>query len=340
MATTPITALTADTAPTPDDLLVTVTDPAGTPATRKVTLSAAVAGAGVIVEDETGTSYTIDAADTGRVKRFTNAGLVTVTLPHGIAVGTVVSLLAWGAAGITVQDNGTSVVQEEGAVAQYDTATCVVVATNTWLVAAGNSLVISDEGSPLASIAASLDFVGAGVTASGTGAAKTITIPGGSGQAPWFLSPDHGIVPFDAVGLSVGTSNHAWYAPATLQAGATITGVSLNVNTQSGNICVGLYDSAGERVATSGSVACPAVGISTVSFTAGYVASAGRYYLAIAADNTTAKFLAVGNGIASGAPPYFARFQASAFPLPTTATFTNTGLRHFALVGVISGGYP
>lgn len=39
-------------------------------------------------------------------------------------------------------------------------------------------LVVKDEGSALATGAASVDFVGAGVTASGTGADKTVTIPG------------------------------------------------------------------------------------------------------------------------------------------------------------------
>ena len=42
------------------------------------------------------------------------------------------------------------------------------------------SITIKDEGSSLATAATSIDFVGAGVTASGAGAAKTITIPGGA----------------------------------------------------------------------------------------------------------------------------------------------------------------
>lgn len=47
-------------------------------------------------------------------------------------------------------------------------------------VGGGSSLTVKDEGGALATAATSLDFVGAGVTASGTGAAKTITIAGGS----------------------------------------------------------------------------------------------------------------------------------------------------------------
>jgi hypothetical protein len=44
-----------------------------------------------------------------------------------------------------------------------------------------SSLTIADEGSNLSTAATTLNFVGAGVIASGTGATKTITISGGSG---------------------------------------------------------------------------------------------------------------------------------------------------------------
>jgi hypothetical protein len=47
----------------------------------------------------------------------------------------------------------------------------------------GSALTVADEGSPLSTDATTLDFVGAGVTASGAGATKTITIPGGGSSA-------------------------------------------------------------------------------------------------------------------------------------------------------------
>ena len=47
----------------------------------------------------------------------------------------------------------------------------------------GNTLQIKDEGSALPSSTAILNFVGSGVTASGTGTEKTITIAGGSSYA-------------------------------------------------------------------------------------------------------------------------------------------------------------
>jgi hypothetical protein len=54
----------------------------------------------------------------------------------------------------------------------------------TWIggqLGASAGLTVEDEGTPLATAATTLNFVGAGVTASGTGAEKTITIPGSSG---------------------------------------------------------------------------------------------------------------------------------------------------------------
>ena len=44
----------------------------------------------------------------------------------------------------------------------------------------GSSLTVQDEGSSLSTAATTLNFVGSGVTASGTGATKTVTISGGA----------------------------------------------------------------------------------------------------------------------------------------------------------------
>ena len=64
--------------------------------------------------------------------------------------------------------------------------TNVTLATNNssdtiTINAAGGALTIQDEGVDLTTDATTLNFVGAGVTASGTGATKTITITGGGG---------------------------------------------------------------------------------------------------------------------------------------------------------------
>ena len=68
----------------------------------------------------------------------------------------------------------------------FAAGTNVTLATNNssdtiTINAAGGALTIQDEGTDLATDATTLNFVGAGVTASGTGATKTITITGGGG---------------------------------------------------------------------------------------------------------------------------------------------------------------
>jgi hypothetical protein len=63
----------------------------------------------------------------------------------------------------------------------------------------GLAVTVQDEGTPLATIADTLDFVGAGVTASGTGTTKTITIPGGGNTSGQF------IVGFDGGGSALAS---------------------------------------------------------------------------------------------------------------------------------------
>ena len=53
---------------------------------------------------------------------------------------------------------------------------------DTLTIAGAASLSVQDEGSALSTAATTVNFVGAGVTASGSGATKTITIPGGGGD--------------------------------------------------------------------------------------------------------------------------------------------------------------
>lgn len=69
----------------------------------------------------------------------------------------------------------------------FAAGTGITLATNNssdtiTINAAGGALTIQEEGVSLATDATTLNFVGAGVTASGTGATKTITITGGGGS--------------------------------------------------------------------------------------------------------------------------------------------------------------
>lgn len=78
-----------------------------------------------------------------------------------------------------------------------NTSAPTIGTTSLTFATAGAALTVKDEGASLATLATSIDFVGAGVTASGTGAVKTITIPGGgSGAAfPFPMDPEDPIEP-------------------------------------------------------------------------------------------------------------------------------------------------
>lgn len=80
----------------------------------------------------------------------------------------------------------------------------------------GAALTVQDEGASLATAAGTLNFTGAGVTASGTGAVKTINVPGGGGVAsPFWWHSDNAPASPDAAnrefteGTTVGTLTRA-----------------------------------------------------------------------------------------------------------------------------------
>ncbi len=71
-----------------------------------------------------------------------------------------------------------------------------------------NTVIVQEEGVPLATAADTLDFVGAGVTASGVGATKTITIPGDTAPG--------------TPALTLGTTNATGAAATPIATDATI----------------------------------------------------------------------------------------------------------------------
>lgn len=156
------------------------------------------------------------------------------------------------------------------------------------------------------------------------------------GVVPWALMPYYGNAVSELI--TVGSANRALYIPCVLTGAATITGVKVYIGTSSGNLCVGLYDSSGTRVATSGAVASPGITFRTINFTAAYSAAAGRYYLALSADNVTVTFAGTSNSV--GGVAATVKYQDTAHPLPTSITSAGESGRAIALVGVITGGFP
>lgn len=86
------------------------------------------------IEDVASTSYTLVAADLGKIKRFTSGSAVTVTVPNTLSTGFHCMLSQNGAGQVTVQGDGTLTLRNYGTqlklAGQYAVASVVVVASN------------------------------------------------------------------------------------------------------------------------------------------------------------------------------------------------------------------
>lgn len=201
-----------------------------------------------------------------------------------------------------------------------------------------SGIAVEEEGSSEGTGILTLNFTGdVDVSVSGTEATIDFDATiGGSPVVPWMLTPEYGIYHLTFRGL--GANNRIIYVPCTLPAAATITGLRIHVGSSNGNVCVGLYDSAGNRVATSGTVATPAAGRQAVAFTSSYAASAGRYWMALQASSSTATFSVLDDN--TNAIVATCQFQDAALPLPASTTFAGETARAPNIIGMISGGYP
>ena len=132
----------------------------------------------------TGT-YTLPTASSivlGGVKvgsNLTISGDGTLAAQTGASVNCFSTIAISGQNSVTADSNSDTLTFAAG--------TNVTLATNAssdtiTINAAGGALTIQEEGVSLATDATTLNFVGAGVTASGIGATKTITITGGGGS--------------------------------------------------------------------------------------------------------------------------------------------------------------
>lgn len=111
-----------------------------------------------------------------------------------------------------------------------------------WVASAptgGGTITTKDEGSTLSSAVTTLDFTGAGVTASGAGATTTINIPGGGGGDPTI--PSGGT-------LYDGTSTSGWTqhnSPDTFDVTTISDHFYLQETTMGGGNTVGVYRAVG-----------------------------------------------------------------------------------------------
>ncbi len=102
----------------------------------------AVATAMIALNAQTGTTYTAVLADDGKLITCDNASAIALTIPPNSSVafgiGTQINIMQLGAgqvtitagAGVTLRSAGTKV-KTNG---QYSVATCVKIATDTWVL--------------------------------------------------------------------------------------------------------------------------------------------------------------------------------------------------------------
>jgi hypothetical protein len=117
------------------------------------------------------------------------------------------------------------------------------------------------------------------------------------------------------------SANAAAFIPFRIGQAATVLKLGWhNGGVVSGNVDCGIYNEAGSRIVSAGST--PASGTSAIQAvdTTDITLQPGRYYLALAVDNTTQTFLAWSLGVAAYVRMLALANQASAFPLPATAT--------------------
>lgn len=139
-------------------------------------------------------------------------------------------------------------------------------------------------------------------------------------------SPDKWVGPYSPADQTTTTAwavaNQARLSAVTVSRAITTSTMTTRIGIASGNIDAGIYDDNGNRLASTGSIACPTAAVTvTLTLTSSVTLSSGqRYWFALCADNTTVTFSAKG---ATGTPPSVAgRINtgtvSSSFPLPAT----------------------
>ena len=90
---------------------------------------------------QTGTSYTLTAADSAKVITMNNASAITVTVPSGVFVaGDVITVLQIGAGQVTFSASGTTITSTGATAAspkiraQYAAAQVICTGTNTFTI--------------------------------------------------------------------------------------------------------------------------------------------------------------------------------------------------------------
>jgi hypothetical protein len=131
----------------------------------------------------------------------------------------------------------------------------------------------------------------------------------------------HSAIGFNATATTWGTAGRAIYIPVTVPRPLTVYQMAVRVQTQSGNIDVGIYDVAGTRLVANGNVAMAAAGVQTFNITDTLLAP-GYYFLAVLCSSLTAALKQQGTTLPTLASRVCGvQMQDTGLDLPATATF-------------------
>lgn len=156
-----------------------------------------------------------------------------------------------------------------------------------------------------------------------------------TGLPPW-TSDLRGVV-----STSTFNANQAVYLR--IQNAGSISKIGFHINVSSGNVDVGVYANNGStgtaarpgaKLASSGSVACPAAGYQEIGLGSTVYVTEGDWF-AFVFDNATASLYRTGaGGLSSTIANGLSHHQSTAFPLPASATPSTGAVFSAALVGV------
>ena len=91
----------------------------------------------LVLNAQTGTTYTLVAADVNKLVRLSNAAAITLTIPNGIfTTGQEINIQQTGAGQVTIANDGTTSFTGTGTKlrTQYSAATIICTGTNTFTV--------------------------------------------------------------------------------------------------------------------------------------------------------------------------------------------------------------
>lgn len=142
-------------------------------------------------------------------------------------------------------------------------------------------------------------------------------------EYPWTEISAMGSFSSISDGTLVASNNDAHFVPVIFPCAATVYSISFAATNGTGNYDIGLYDNTLARIVSSGSTAMSAAGVKTLSCNV-RVEAGLTYWAALAFSSTSGQTMRPLYSATLPLRTMLWGFQASALPLPSTATPVTT----------------